>query len=170
MNPRPQHYHCRGGRMSGDTGPNPRDPPRPSNLLSLKKASGGRPAESSQSVGEWLGRILYLAEWHQLLVGLFLATITISIGFADTTTGRILLPIEVLGANTAVTRTVVLQAGRAESVRSLWLQIHGLRYADQASVQINTSAWIPLKNNTVAIAEPGRSYGGIGGGFSTLEM
>src|SRR5690348_6815508 len=135
MNPGPQHYHRRGGRMSGDTGPIPRDTARLSNLLSLKKASGGRPA---QSVGEWLGRILYLAEWHQLLVGLFLATITISIGFADTTSGRILLPIEVLGANTAVTRTVVLQAGRAESVRSLWLQIHGLRYADQASVQINT--------------------------------
>ena len=61
-------------------------------------------------------------------------------------------------------------AGQAESVRSLWLQIHGLRYADQASVQINTSAWIPLNNNTVAIAEPGRTYGGIGGGFATLVM
>ena len=156
--------------MSGDTGPIPRDTARLSNVLPLKKASEGRPGESPQSVGGWLGRILYLAQWHQLLLGLFLATITISIGFADTTTDRILLPIEVLGANTAVTRTVVLQAGRAESVRSLWLQIHGLRYADQASVQINTSAWIPLKNNTVTIAEPGGSYGGIGGGFSTLEM
>ena len=83
---------------------------------------------------------------------------------------RILLPIEVLGANTTVSRSIVLQAGQAGSVRSLWLQIHGLRYADQASVQINTSAWIPLNNNTVTIAEPGRSYGGIGGGFSTLVM
>src|SRR5206468_9032677 len=92
-------------------------------------------------------------------------------GSARTTADRVLLPIEVLGAaGTTVSRTITLQDGRAESVRSLWLQIHGLRYADQASVQINTSAWIPLKNNTVTIAEPGRSYGGIGGGFSTLEM
>jgi hypothetical protein len=136
-----------------------------------KKASEGRPADSAQSVGGWLCRILYVAGRHQLLVGLFLAAITISIGFADTTTDRMLLPIEVLGANgTTVSRTVALQAGPAESVRSLWLQIHGLRYADQASVQVNTSAWIHLNNNIVTIAEPGRSYGGIGGGFSTLVM
>ncbi len=128
--------------MSGDTKPIPRDTAR-----------------------------LYVAGWRQPLVGLFLAAITISIGFAETTTDRILLPIEILGADgTTVSRTVTLQAGTAESVRSLWLQIHGLRYADQASVQINTSAWRPLTNNTVTIAEPGRSYGGIGGGFATLVM
>jgi hypothetical protein len=157
--------------MSGDTKPIPRDTGRPSNVVPRKKASGGRPADSAQSVGGWLCRILYVAGWHQLLVGLFLAAITISIGLADTTTDQMLLPIEVLGANgTTVSRTVALQAGPAESVRSLLLQIHGLRYADQASVQVNTSAWIPLNNNTATIAEPGRSYGGIGGGFSTLVM
>ena len=69
---------------------------------------------------------------------LFLAAITISFGFADTTTKQIVLPIEVLGANgTTVGRTVALQAGQAESARSLWLQVHGLRSADQASVQVN---------------------------------
>ncbi len=157
--------------MSGDTKPIPRDTGRLSNVVPRKKASGGRPADSAQSVGGWLCRILYVAGWHQLLVGLFLAAITISIGLADTTTDQMLLPIEVLGANgTTVSRTVALQAGPAESVRSLLLQIHGLRYADQASVQVNTSAWIPLNNNTATIAEPGRSYGGIGGGFSTLVM
>jgi hypothetical protein len=156
--------------MSGDSEPFRRDTPHPSNVAPLKNASGGRPVDSTQSVGEWLCRNLYEAGWHQLLTGLFLAAITISIGFADTTTDRILLPIEVLSANTTVSRSIVLQAGQAGSVRSLWLQIHGLRYADQGSVQINTSAWIPLNNNTVTIAEPGRSYGGIGGGFSTLVM
>ncbi|MGH9502440.1 MAG: hypothetical protein ACRD20_06285 [Terriglobales bacterium] len=109
------------------------------------------------------------AQW--LLAGLFLVAITISWGFADTTTDRILLPVEVLGADgTTVSRTVTLPAGQAGPVRSLWLQIHGLRYADQASVQVNASAWMPLNNNTVTIAEPGRSFGGIGGGFSTLLM
>jgi hypothetical protein len=122
----------------------------------------------------WLDRALHMAEWRVLPSRLFvalLAAAAISTGFARSTTDRILLPIEVLGAEgTMVSRAITLQGGQAESVRSLWLQIHGLRYADQASIQVNTSAWIPLNNNTVTIAELGRSYGGIGGGFSTLVM
>ena len=56
-------------------------------------------------------------------------------GSARTTADQIMLPIEVLGAEgKTVSRTITLQDGRAESVRSLWLQIHGLRYGDQASV------------------------------------
>jgi len=82
-----------------------------------------------------------------------------------------LLPIEVLGASrTTESRTFVLQADQADSVRALWLQIHGLHYADQASVQVNGSAWIPLNNNSAVLAEPGKSFGGIGGGFATLTM
>jgi hypothetical protein len=50
------------------------------------------------------------------------------------------------------------------------MQIHGLSYADMVSVQVNNSAWFLLNNNTVSVAEPGRSYGGIGGGFSTLKV
>jgi hypothetical protein len=116
-------------------------------------------------------RILHSAGCYRLLVGLLLAAITISSGFADTTPDWMLLPIEVLGADGAtVSRTVALQAGPAESVRSLWLKIHGLRYADQASVQVNEGLWIPINNNTVTIAEPGKSFGGIGGGFATLVM
>jgi len=112
-----------------------------------------------------------VAGWRPALVCLCLAALTIAIGFADTATDRIVLPIEVLGADgTIVNRSITLPSGPAESVRSLWLQVHGLRYADQASVQVNTSAWMPLNNNTVTIAEPGRTYGGIGGGFATLVM
>jgi hypothetical protein len=156
--------------MSADTKPIPRDIAG-RNFVPRKKASGRRPTDSAQSVGERLCHILYVAGWHHLLVALLLAAITISIGFADTTTEQILLPIEVLGSNgTTVSRTVALQAGQAESVRSLWLQIHGLRYADQASVQVNEKPWISLNNNTVTISEPGKSFGGIGGGFSTLVM
>jgi hypothetical protein len=154
--------------MSDETAPKARDTARPCYVVPRKKTSGRRPADRAQSVGMRLGHILYGAAW---LVRLFLASITISTGFADSTTDRMLLPIEVLSANgTTLSRTVALQPGQAESVRSLWLQIHGLRYADQASVQINASAWIPLNNKTVTIAEPGRSFGGIGGGFATLVM
>lgn len=157
--------------MSRDIEPIPRNADRQSNVAPRQAASGERPANRAPSVGEWLCHVLHVAGRHRLLVGLFLAAIAISIGFADTATDRIVLPIEVLGADgTTVIRSVALQAGPAESVRSLWLRIHGLRYADQASIQINTSAWMPLNNNTVTIAEPGRTYGGIGGGFSTLVV
>ena len=130
-----------------------------------------RPAASAQSVGRRFCRSRGVAGWHELLAPLLLVAITISIGSADTTTDRILLPVEVVGAGgTTASRTVALQAGQAELVRSLWLQIHGLRYAEEASLQVNASAWIPLNNNTVTVAEPGRSFGGIGGGFGTLVI
>jgi hypothetical protein len=123
--------------------------------------------KSLNTARRWFCRIRYVAG----LACLFLAAVTVFPGFADTTTDRMLLPIEVLGADgTTVSRSVTLHAGEVEAVRSLWLQIHGLRYADQASVQVNIGAWIPLHNNTVTIGEPGRSFGGIGGGFSALVM
>ena len=50
------------------------------------------------------------------------------------------------------------------------MQVHGLGYADMVSVQVNTSAWFSLNNETTTVAEPGKSYGGIGGGFSTLKL
>jgi hypothetical protein len=171
MNCGPRLYHQRDGSMSDDTEPKARDTANSSYVVPQKKASGRRPADNAPSLGRWLSRIPYVVRWHELLVCLFLAAITISIGFADTTAERMSLPIEVLGEDgTTVSRSVALQAGQAESVRSLCLQIHGLRYAEQASVQVNTSAWIPLNNNTVSIAEPGKSFGGIGGGFATLVM
>ena len=109
--------------------------------------------------------------WPELLVRLFLAILTLQTGSVDTTPGRILLPIEVLGADgTTVSRTISLTVAQSESVRSLWLQVHGLRYQTQASVQVNSSLWIPLRNDKVSVAALGKAFGGIGGGFSTLEL
>ncbi|HYL84904.1 MAG TPA: hypothetical protein VE263_11765 [Candidatus Angelobacter sp.] len=155
--------------MSDDTELKVRDSTCLGNVVPRKRALRRRRAGSAQSIARRLSRIVFVTRCHDLLAGLVLAAITIPIAFAGTTTDRMLLPIEVLGANgTTVSRAVALSAGQAESVHSLWLQIHGLRYADQASIQVNMSAWIPLNNTSVTIAEPGRSFGGIGGGFSTL--
>jgi hypothetical protein len=109
--------------------------------------------------------------WCELLFHLFLAALPVPVGSAETASDRVLLPIEVFEDDgEAVGRTVTLAPAQSESVRSLWLQVHGLRYPEQASVQVNTSAWIPLKNDTVIVAEPGKTYGGIGGGFATLAL
>src|SRR6516225_7499209 len=103
--------------------------------------------------------------WPELLVRLFLAILTLPTGSVDTTPGRILLPIEVLGADgTTVSRTISLTVAQSESVRSLWLQVDGLGYQTQASVQVNSSLWIPLRNDKVSVAELGKAFGGIGGG------
>ena len=84
---------------------------------------------------------------------------------------RVRLPIEVVGADGATAEvTVEVAEAQAAGVRSLRMQIHGLGYADMASVQVNSSAWRTLNNDTAAVAEPAKSYGGIGGGFATLTL
>lgn len=65
---------------------------------------------------------------------------------------------------------VSVPPARVGEVESLWMEIHGLEYADMVSVQVNSSAWVSLNNQSVAVAEPARSYGGIGGGFATLNL
>src|SRR5436853_81624 len=109
--------------------------------------------------------------WQKWVVRLLLAALTIPSGSRETARERVSLPIEVLGADgTTASRTVTLDEAQSDSVRFLWLQTHGLHYASEASVQVHQSSWIPLNNETVTVSEPGKSYGGIGGGFATLVM
>jgi hypothetical protein len=83
----------------------------------------------------------------------------------------IALPLEVIGPNgTTVSATVSIPSGTNLSGTVLWMQIHGLRYQTQASVQVNNSSWIPINSSTVTLLGNANAYGGIGGGFSTLQM
>lgn len=109
--------------------------------------------------------------WQDWVVRLLLAALMIPSGPRETPRERVSLPIEVLGADgTTVSRSVMLDEGQSDAVRFLWLETHGLHYASEASVQVNQSGWIPLNNETVTVSEPGKSYGGIGGGFATLGI
>jgi hypothetical protein len=84
---------------------------------------------------------------------------------------QVILPVEVVGENgTTASVTVEIPAARAREIRALRTQIHNLAYPDMVSVQVNAGAWISLNNDTVSIAEPGKSYGGIGGGFVTHQV
>lgn len=106
-------------------------------------------------------------------VFLLLAMLAIPIRFVETVPDatRMLLPIEVVGMDgTTVSRTLELSATQSESVTSLWLQVHGLRYATQASVHVNEGPWTPLNNDTVSVAAAAKAFGGIGGGFSTVSL
>jgi len=119
-------------------------------------------AEFVRSLG-WRGRLASLAA--------LVAGITVCLALADSGGPRGVLPIEVLGEDgTTVNSTITLERQQADTVQSLWLRTNGLRYSSQGSLQVNDGAWIPLRNENVAVDEPGKSYGGIGGGFVTLAM
>ena len=85
---------------------------------------------------------------------------------------KIQLPIEVIGPN-GTTKTVsfsVPTGSDLSGTMQLSMQIHGLKYETEASVQVNNSAWMPINSNTVTILGLGAAYGGIGGGYKTLQM
>ena len=108
---------------------------------------------------------------QRLSATLAVTAFTLCLPRVATVEATVTLPVETVGENgTTSSITVEVPAGRARAVRSLWMEIHGLSYADMASVQVNASAWFSLNNSTVVVAEPGKSYGGIGGGFSTLKV
>jgi len=91
-----------------------------------------------------------------------------------TTSTTITLPIEVMGSN-GVTAPVSFSIPAASApllsgAQTLSLQIHGLKYQTQASLRVNSSAWIPINSSTVTLQGLGGAYGGIGGGFHTLSM
>lgn len=90
------------------------------------------------------------------------------LGIAAQAQQPVRLPIEVVGQDG--TTAAVTFALASPTARALRLQIHNLAYADMVSVQVNNAPWLPLNNNTVKVAAPADSYGGIGGGFVTLTV
>jgi len=84
----------------------------------------------------------------------------------------ITLPLEVVGPNgTTVAASFTVGSGaNLGGATTLSMQIHGLRFDGQASVQVNGSGWLTIANSTVTFQGLGGNYGGIGGGFHTLQM
>jgi hypothetical protein len=82
------------------------------------------------------------------------------------------LPVEVMGADgTTVGVTVAVPDGANLTGQStLWMQIHGLKYETEASVQVNSSEWLPINTANVTLEGNAAAFGGIGGGFSTLQV
>lgn len=93
-------------------------------------------------------------------------------GSGSGTPGTVKLPVEVLGSNGTTTSTsVTIPSGaNLNGQLSLWMQIHGLRFDAQASVQVNNSGWMPISTGNVTLLGNAAAYGGIGGGFGTLKM
>ena len=101
----------------------------------------------------------------------FLAAFGVPLASQHSAPATVVLPVEVLGDDgTVVPRTLTLDSAQSAAAVSLWLKIHGVRYPQQASLQWNDGPWIPLDNSTAQISGPAKSYGGIGGAFSTFEL
>jgi len=80
------------------------------------------------------------------------------------------LPVEVLGP-TGYTVSVPLSVSSVPAgAQQLSVQMHGLHYATEASLQVNHSAWTPVTNTTVNLLGLAMNHGGIGGGFSTFDI
>ncbi len=106
---------------------------------------------------------------RRLGVAMLLAQLVATAGARDSPNNPVVLPIEVIGPN-GTTETVTVDVPAHRRVTALWMEIHGLTFPGKASVQVNDEGWVPLNNDTVEVAQPGRSFGGIGGGFATLKM
>jgi|GEM_PF-747850 len=82
---------------------------------------------------------------------------------------QIVLPLEVLGPD-GTTQSVSIQVSNPSQVTGLWMLINNLSYENKASVKINNGPWVQLNNTTVNVAEPAKSYGGIGGAHHVGSM
>src|SRR5207244_1482163 len=102
-------------------------PPRSCDAGQDPDVARERPRNARPAQGERLSTLVRLA----LAVVVF--------GLASVATAAtVTLPIEVVGENgTDASVTVEVPASRAREIRSLWMQIHGLNYADMVSVQLN---------------------------------
>jgi len=85
---------------------------------------------------------------------------------------NIVLPVEVMGANsaTAPVSFTIPSGTNVSGPLQLWLQIHGLEYQTQASVRVNNGSLIPINDTTATYLGHSATFGGIGGGFSTLQL
>ena len=83
----------------------------------------------------------------------------------------IVMPLEVLGPDGYVSGVSFNLDSPLNDMTSICavFTINGLEYATQASFQVNDGPWIPISND-ILVPGLGVSYGGIGGGFSTLKF
>lgn len=82
----------------------------------------------------------------------------------------ITLPIEVIGVNGDDELISFDLNGSGNSGAYLYLQVNNFSYDDKVAVKFNSGNFVNLKNSNVNVFEPGKSYGGIGGGYSTIEL
>ena len=85
---------------------------------------------------------------------------------------KILLPVEVMGAEGTITeRIFTLTSEQANNSVLLWLQINNIGYENKVSVKVNGLDWVSLNHDSCNIQSPERERGGMQhGGHSTIRL
>jgi Secretion system C-terminal sorting domain/Polysaccharide lyase family 4, domain III len=86
--------------------------------------------------------------------------------------GKIILPIEVLGAEgTVAIRSFTLDQQTLDATKNIWFMINNLSYENKAAVKINDGAWLSLNHQTVQMQKQELLRGGMThGGFNTVRL
>lgn len=115
--------------------------------------------------------MLYLLLWPKPVVRGILAFLVIlgSSAAVPNAAAAVTLPIEVFGPDKTIEKVTVNVPVGVTNVDGLWMEIHALTLPNKASVKVNGGAWVNLNNETVAVEQPGKSFGGVGGGFATIK-
>ena len=86
------------------------------------------------------------------------------------TSGAIVMPLEVMSAATGKIVSATLTVPSGASAKVLTMKVNNLSYDAKASVQINGGAWTDLTNASVTVLGNAKLYGGIGGGYDTISL
>ena len=73
------------------------------------------------------------------------------------------------GTTTSVPFTLPVDTDLTASLQ-FSLQVHDIKYETEASVQLNASPFVSINTQNVTLLGNAAAFGGIGGGFTTLEM
>jgi hypothetical protein len=97
---------------------------------------------------------------------------------APQATATISLPVEVIGPDGYIERRS-FQITDPNGIDTLYVRCHRCGWRDgsknttrgaKASVRLNTGPWVDVKDSSVTVQEPEKSYGGLSGGFFTTRF
>ena len=80
------------------------------------------------------------------------------------------MPLEVMSASSGKVISATLPVPAGASAKVLTLRVNNLSYDRKGSIQINGGSWIDLTNASVTVSGNARLYGGIGGGYDTINL
>jgi mono/diheme cytochrome c family protein len=125
---------------------------------------------SGQMFSAWLGPVAS-ASSPSTTVTMPAAALSITATYVATPTSPITLPVEVGGVDGSTTQIAFVVPPTANLTGQITLtqQIHNLKYQTEASIQVNKGTWTPLNSSTLTLDPMSAAFGGIGGGFSTLQ-
>jgi Ricin-type beta-trefoil lectin domain-like/Secretion system C-terminal sorting domain len=120
--------------------------------------------------------MMMLYGWNYLVVNdtIFEKKTPYNINFvnAPPASGKILLPIEVLGAEgIVVSRSFTIDQQTLDATKNIWFMINNLSYENKASIKINGGNWLSLNHLSVQMQKQELLRGGmVHGGFNTVRL